>query len=58
VHAELRHGARVTFSDGSGFEFLSEEAAARDRRIRRQLFLLLGLGALAGLITVAIMSFL
>lgn len=58
VHAELRHGSRVTFSDGSGFEFLSEEAAARERRVRRQLFLLLGLGALAGLITVAIMSFL
>lgn len=58
VHAELRHGAQITFSDGSGFEFLSEEAAARDRRIRRQLLMLLGLGALAGLITVAIMSFL
>ena len=57
VHTELRHRSRITFTDGSGFDFLNEEDIVKDQKFRRNLLLLLGLGAAAGLIAV-VMTFL
>lgn len=57
VHTELRHRAKITFSDGSGFEFFNEGDLAKDQKFRQNLLLLLGLGVVAGLVAVAAMSF-
>lgn len=57
AHADLRHGARVTFSDGSGFEFRSEEDARKEKSFRRSLLLLLALGAIGGLLAVLFVNF-
>lgn len=58
THTELRHRSRVTFSDGSGFELISESDLEKQRKFRRSLLLLLGLGAVAGLLAVVLLQFL
>ncbi|MCA9047152.1 MAG: protein kinase [Planctomycetaceae bacterium] len=50
---ELRHGSKVTFTDGSGFELLSEGEIARERKFRRNLLLLLLAGFLTGTAVIA-----
>ena len=49
AYATLQHGSKITFSDGSGFELLSESGSESDDRFRRNLWLVLGLGAAGGL---------
>ena len=53
AHEELRHRSKITFSDGSGFEFLSESDLEKDARFRRNLLLVLALGAVAGIASLA-----
>lgn len=54
----LRHGSKVTFSDGSGFQLLNADDAQRDKAFRRNLMLLLGLGIAAGIVAAIAMTFL
>ncbi|MEQ9408165.1 MAG: FHA domain-containing serine/threonine-protein kinase [Fuerstiella sp.] len=56
-HSELRHGSKVTFADGTGFELISDSAQEKEQKFRRNLLLLLGLGMLAGLLTVVFQMF-
>lgn len=58
AHAELRHRSKVTFSDGSGFEFLNEADLNKDSSFRRNLILLLSLGVVAGLLVALFFMFL
>ncbi|MEZ6130070.1 MAG: FHA domain-containing serine/threonine-protein kinase [Planctomycetaceae bacterium] len=57
-YATLRHRSKVTFRDGSGFELISESEQERDRKFRQQMWILLGLGVLAGIVAAAVMMFL
>ena len=50
VFIELRHRSRVTFSDGSGFDLLSESELDAEQMRRRALLLLLALGFGAGIV--------
>ncbi|MDG2130341.1 MAG: FHA domain-containing serine/threonine-protein kinase [Fuerstiella sp.] len=52
VFVELRHRSRVTFSDGSGFELLSESELAAEQKRRNALLLVLALGFGAGIVAV------
>jgi len=48
AHTELRHGSKISFSDGSGFEVISVSDMEKSQTFRRNALLLLALGALAG----------
>ena len=47
--AELKHGNKVTFSDGSGFLFLNNKEAAKQTSTRNKLILLTTLGIITGI---------
>ena len=57
VFIELRHRSRVTFSDGSGFDLLSESELDAEQMRRRALLLLLALGFGAGIVAVLSAAF-
>ncbi len=48
AHIEVRHGSKISFSDGSGFEMISVSDMEKSQSFRRNALLLLALGALAG----------
>jgi len=49
---ELRHRSKVTFSDGSGFELLSESELVAEQKRRKALLMVLALGFGAGIVAV------
>ena len=55
-YTTLRHGSKITFSDGNGFLLENAEQAKINQKFRRNMFLLLGLGVAAGVIAVIVMS--
>lgn len=54
-YASVRHGSKVTFRDGSGFQLICEPELERDRKFRQQMLILLGLGVLGGIIAAVTM---
>ena len=56
-YTSLRHGAKVTFSDGSGFQLISESELERDQKFRRNMLTLLGLGVAAGVVAAIVLTF-
>lgn len=57
-YTTLKHGSKVTFSDGNGFVLLNADQAAIDQKFRRNLLLLLALGLGAGVIAAIALSLL
>lgn len=51
--AELKHGSKITFKDGSGFQFLNDGEAARRSALRRKWLLFATLGVITGASVVA-----
>lgn len=51
--AELRHGSKITFQDGSGFQFLNDSEAAKQTAVRRKWLLFATLGVITGAAMVA-----
>ncbi|MCA9084683.1 MAG: protein kinase [Planctomycetaceae bacterium] len=54
IYIDLRHRSKVTFADGTGFEFLNEEELVKERRLRRNLLLLLLSGFVVGMAALAV----
>ena len=57
-YTTLRHRAKVTFSDGTGFQLISEAELEREQKFRRNMLTLLGLGVAAGIVAAIVMVFL
>lgn len=55
-YTALKHGSKITFSDGSGFHLLNATEAAQNKKTRSTMFLLLGLGIAAGIVAVVVMQ--
>ncbi|MEZ6123808.1 MAG: FHA domain-containing serine/threonine-protein kinase [Planctomycetaceae bacterium] len=53
--ARLRHGSRITFSDGTGFDVICEEDRNRTQKSRWTLILLLTLGVAAGIVAAVLL---
>lgn len=51
--AELKHGSKITFQDGSGFRFLNDSEAAKQSSARKKLLLFTAMGILTGAAVVA-----
>lgn len=51
--AELKHGSKITFQDGSGFRLLSDSEAAKQSSLRRKLVVFTVLGVITGAAIVA-----
>lgn len=57
-YTTLKHGSKITFSDGNGFVLLNADQAEVDQKYRRNMLLLLGLGLGAGVIAAITLSLL
>jgi len=57
-YTTLKHGSKITLSDGNGFVLLNADQALEAQKFRRNLLLLLGLGLSAGVIAAIALSLL